>query len=57
MVHVGNPLLDSAVEMIDIGEGLMRKEVALNPIELKVSDLLAAAKGAKAARTTLEKTK
>lgn len=35
----------------------MRKEVALNPIELKVSDLLAAAKAAKAARTTLEKTK
>ena len=28
MVHVGNTLMDSAVEMIDIGEGLMREEVA-----------------------------
>ena len=28
MVHVGNALMDSAVEMIDVGEGLMREEVA-----------------------------
>jgi hypothetical protein len=28
VVHVGNGLMDSAVEMIDIGEGLMREEVA-----------------------------
>jgi len=28
MVHVGNALMDGVVEMIDIGEGLMRQEVA-----------------------------
>jgi hypothetical protein len=29
LVHIGNTL-DSAVEMIGVGEGLMRKEVALH---------------------------
>jgi pachytene checkpoint protein 2 len=45
------------IRKVVAGALTMRKEVALNPIELKVSDLLAAAKGAKATRTTMEKSK